>query len=266
MGGGFNVGQKYFFLKKIKNNKQFTNQFKKNNIILIVDEKNLTNKPKIIFGSQGKINNVLKFMSSKIVFFSQNNFICKTWEVVSGRTLRTFSFLPDFPKKLFLCNTSSVIVMLTAKYILIYCLRTGNILLSIPIKTVFPLTVQTSRRFPVIIFFTKLNNFYILNYQKGYFIKKTRSFDQNCHFNGNINERREFFKNNFNSLSFVSFFNENFHRFRTLEVPLNEFSSNMVIKSENNKTYHFIFQSFVLLKNGKRFHMWDFFTNLLVFF
>ena len=69
MGGGFNVGQKYFFLKKIKNNKQFTNQFKKNNIILIVDEKNLTNKPKIIFGSQGKINNVLKFMSSKIVFF-----------------------------------------------------------------------------------------------------------------------------------------------------------------------------------------------------
>jgi hypothetical protein len=256
--------RKYFILEK-NNFFQYFYQSKKGSINSFSDEKNFSNNRQFLLGNRCKYKKILNSISSKIVFSFSDILSSAIWEQLSGRTIRTFLCYHSQPLKLFFSFDYTLIVILTKKNVLIYNIFDGNLLYNIPLEQSILSTHQLVKGFPLVIISQKYGNFFVLNYQKGYFIKKFVSLGTEFSPDGTVNCCLNYCLKTSRSLRLNSFSDKNFLNFHLLEKHSFNKKKN---ENENllvNINFKYLkFQNLIFFL-GTKFYMWDFFSRLVIF-
>ena len=184
----------------LKTKKNFSERNLGKNInIFFLDDINKSNKPIFLFGPNFKIVDIKSTMSSKVIIsFSKESFV-QFWESGSGRLIRTVGITPVFPKRTFINSKYNIFGIVSKKNLLIFELSNGALLFSLLIQPIFPIKFQLIKNLPLVIINDKSDTIQIIDYQKGYFLKKFDLNPQNVFLNGINYDSMEYFFKNINS-------------------------------------------------------------------
>ena len=255
--------KKYLKLKNIKLLKNI-NELKINSIISLEDKKNFSNQRKFFVGNHRELLGGEFLRTSKIFFSSSDILFSRIWETASGRLIRNLVFYHDFPKKVFLTIDFDFLVILTKKSILIYNFFNGIILHTVSFEAKFPINFQIIKEFPLILILGKNDKLFILNYKKGYFIKKPLSIGNSFFPNGNNKGCLFYCLKNNKSLSLHDFLKRTYLKFK---FPENNFWYPKNIKFEKfiftNQFKNINYTSFLYISNTI-IYLWDFYSKLVV--
>jgi hypothetical protein len=249
----------------LKTKKIFFRQYLGKNVnIFILDDLNKSNKPILLFGPNLKIVDIKSAMSLKVIIsFSKESFV-QFWESGSGRLIRTLGIAPIFPKETFINSKYNIIGIISKKNLLIFELSNGVILFSLLIQPMFPIKFQLIKNLPLVIINDKSDTIQIIDYQKGYFLKKFDSNPQNIFLNGINYDTKEYFFKNINSVNILGlskpkFFKLNFTENHTLDIKKFEIQEILL-----NVNFTHIFNFNMLLIFNQNYYLWDSIARLII--
>lgn len=115
---------------------------------------------------------MLNIVSSKVIASSSNNLCFNLWESNSGRSIRNTTLIKEIPQKMIACYHFDRIITITIKKLLIHTLNNGSLFYSLSINPILHTVIQIMKDFPQILILSKSDKCFILDYQKGYLVKK----------------------------------------------------------------------------------------------
>lgn len=258
--------QKYYLIRKENNFFPYIDQNKENSIIRIFDKNNFTNAPKLFIGNVYDFKNLLKIIESRILIsFSDKKFPI-LWEIASGRLIRMVRIPYSKPQKTFYDCKVGLLIIIMIKKLIVYSTINSITLNSISIDPVFPLNIQWIKKFSAIVIFSKPSNLCIINYKKGYLLRKFDVNYSNIFLNGVIGNFNCYFLKNKKSLTVYSISKKSFNSFNL--IFMRNLNSRIRYLKEFifNSSSNFLFYSYiVLLFLDKKSYSWDFLTRLLIF-
>lgn len=256
--------QKYFKFER-KMFYQYIYLSKKGTIISFFVNENFSNNRKFLLGNRCKYKKILNSISSKIVFSFSDILTSNTWENLSSRTIRTFLFYPSFPLEIFFSLDYTLIVILTKKNVLIYNIFDVNLLHNIPMGKTLPIALQLIKGFPLLVIFQKYGGFDVLNYQKGYFIKKLGLLGSNFFPDGILNCRLNYCLKKSRSSSLNTFSDKIFFNFNLLGKYFSIRKKNGNECFFGNIKYNGLHLQNIILMLGINFYILDFFSGVVIF-
>jgi len=168
----FQKKKKYIFLKKRNSCFQKIFHSQKGTILCFFDKNNISNIPRLLFGYNCKTTAMLNIVSSKVIASSSNNLCFNLWESNSGRSIRNTTLIKEIPQKMIACYHFDRIITITIKKLLIHTLNNGSLFYSLSINPILHTVIQIMKDFPQILILSKSDKCFILDYQKGYLVKK----------------------------------------------------------------------------------------------
>lgn len=256
---------KYHLLRKENNFFPYIDQDKKNSIIRLFDKNNFTNAPKLFIGNICDSKNILKIIGSRILIsFSDKKFPI-LWEIASGRPMRLVKIPYNKPQKTFYDCKFGLLIIIMIKNMVVYSTINSITFSSISIDPVFPLNIQWIKKFSAIIIFSKPYNLCIINYKKGYLLRKFDGNYPNIFPNGVISNFNYYFLKNKKSLKVYSISKKSFNNFNLVFKRNLNFRIRYLKEIISNSSSNFLIYSYtVLLFLDKKFYSWDFLTRLLI--
>jgi|NorSeaMetagenome_1021524.scaffolds.fasta_scaffold13702_4 hypothetical protein len=255
---------KFFDLKPKKCFFKLNNSFKKNFNVYLLDEINISNKSKILFGPRYNFTNIQRTISSKVVILSFKKSLLQFWETYSGRLIRSIGVFPVYPKKTFINYNFNIIGIFTKKNLLIFELSTSFLLHSLSIRSPHPIRFQLIQNVPLVILINTFNKVQIIDYRKGCILKTLDLKNNNLFLDGINYDTIEYFSKNIISLNILHLSKPKFNKLNFTQnansdekkIKIQEVSINILPTS--------IFYSNILLILNRNYYLWDRNTRLVI--
>jgi hypothetical protein len=248
---------------KIKKN-FFRRNLGENKNIFFLNDINKSNKPIFLFGPNFKIVDIKSAISSKILISFSKESLLQFWESCSGRLIRNVGIIRVFPKCTFINCKYNIIGIISKKNLLIFELSNGANLYSLLIQPIFPIKFQLIKNLPLVIINDKSDKIQIIDYQKGYFLKKFDSNRQNVFLNGINYDKMEYFFKNKNSVIILGLSKPKFCKLNFTENHFLDVKKFEIQEILFNIVFIRIFNSNMLMIFNQNYYLWDCIVRLII--